>query len=318
MNRSKGTGNEGTGNARTGNEGAGNARTGNHIKNALRQVGGIVTGLLYPAHCPICDEILPGILGNGLPGTRDGILSGAAGRNSPGTAGGVLSGTAGRISPGIAGSGLAGADGICPACRARLRTVGEAYCAKCGKPLNDGQAVYCRDCAAAEHVFTRGRSLFYYEDIRESVYRFKYEGRQEYASFYADETVRVLGADIRSWNAEALIPIPLHKAKQKKRGYNQAALYAEALSARLGIPVLEGALVRGQNTVPQKGLNREERQKNLKKAFKFIRNDVKLKTTILIDDIYTTGSTVDAAGALLKQAGIADIYVITLASGNGI
>ncbi|MCM1537400.1 MAG: ComF family protein [bacterium] len=279
-------------------------RKGNSMKNAVRRIGGIVTELLYPAHCPICDRLLRGAAG--------GFLSGAAGERLSGTAGERLSDTAddGTL------SGTSG--GICPSCRARVKTVGDVYCAKCGKPLNDGQTVYCHDCAAAEHAFTRGRSLFYYEDIRESVYRFKYEGRQEYASFYADETVRVLGADIRSWNADALIPIPLHRAKQKKRGYNQAALYAEALSARLGIPVLEGALVREQNTVPQKGLNREERQKNLKKAFKFIRNDVKLKTIILIDDIYTTGSTVDAAGALLKRAGIVDIYVITLASGNGI
>ncbi|MCM1103165.1 MAG: ComF family protein [Clostridium sp.] len=302
----EGNGREGNGregNGRAGNGRAGNGRTENGIKNAVRRIGGIVTGLLYPARCPICDKILRGAAG--------GFLSGAAGERLSGAAGGLLSDTAGGTLSGTSG-------GICPLCRARVKTVGDVYCAKCGKPLNDGQTVYCHDCVAAEHAFTRGRSLFYYEDIRESVYRFKYEGRQEYASFYADETVRVLGADIRSWNADALIPIPLHRAKQKKRGYNQAALYAEALSARLGIPVLEGALVREQNTVPQKGLNREERQKNLKKAFKFIRNDVKLKTIILIDDIYTTGSTVDAAGALLKRAGIVDIYVITLASGNGV
>lgn len=236
-----------------------------------KRISEMLIGLLYPAHCPVCDE----------------VLSGRAG-------------------------------GICTPCRARLRTVGDPYCVKCGKPLHDGQLVYCHDCSTTKHMFTRGRSLFYYEDIRESVYRFKYEGRQEYASFYADEAVRVLGEEILAWHAEALIPIPLNKAKLKKRGYNQAALFAEALSERLGIPVLKGALVRERNTVPQKGLNREERQKNLKKAFKFIQNDVKLKTIILIDDIFTTGSTVDAAGALLQQAGVADIYVITLASGNGI
>lgn len=237
----------------------------------VRRMSGILTGLLYPARCAVCDEVLS-----------------------------------------------ASEKGICASCRACIRTVEDPYCIKCGKPLHDGQITYCHDCGTTVHAFTRGRILFYYEDIRESVYRFKYEGRQEYASFYAAEAERIVGEEIRSWNAEALIPIPLHEAKLKKRGYNQAALFAEALSARMGIPVLEEALARERNTVPQKGLNREERQKNLKKAFKMIRNDVKLKTIILIDDIYTTGSTVDEAGALLRQAGISDIYVITLASGNGI
>ena len=243
----------------------------NKAAMTARAVADTLTGLLYPGHCPVCDE----------------VISGRAG-------------------------------GICASCRARIRTVGDCYCVKCGKPLHDDQVVRCHDCDTMEHMFTRGRSLFYYEDIRESIYRFKYEGRQEYASFYADETARVLGEEIRAWRAEALIPIPLHEAKLKKRGYNQAALFAEALSTRFGIPVLRGALIRERNTNPQKGLNREERQKNLKKAFKFIQNDVKLKTIILIDDIYTTGSTVDAAGALLRQAGITEIYVITLASGNGV
>lgn len=207
---------------------------------------------------------------------------------------------------------------ICPTCRGQIRTVGERYCITCGKPLHEGQDAYCFDCASVKHCFTRGRSVFCYEDIRESVYRFKYEGRQEYASYYAEEAVRVLGEDIKSWHAQALIPIPLHKDKLRKRGYNQAALFAEELSTRLGIPVLDKVLVRERNTAPQKGLNREERQKNLKKAFKFVQNDVKLKTIILIDDIYTTGSTADAAGDVLRQSGIKNIYVVTLASGNGI
>lgn len=240
-------------------------------KRIVRGAADALWELLYPARCPVCDEVLPGTAG-----------------------------------------------GICPPCRARIRTVKDAYCVMCGKPLHEEGAAYCHDCRGTKHSFTRGRSVFYYEDIRESIYRFKYEGRQEYASFYADETVRLLGEEIRSWRAEALIPIPLHEAKLRRRGYNQAALFAEALSARLGIQVLEKALVRERNTVPQKGLNREERQKNLKKAFKFVRNDVKLKTIILIDDIYTTGSTADTVAALLKQVGISDIYIVTLASGNGI
>lgn len=237
--------------------------------------------LLYPPRCPVCDEALPFGLEAGM-------------------------------------SFSATVSGVCPACRARLRTVGEHYCIKCGKPLHEEQIMRCHDCTVQAHSFTRGRSLFYYEDIRESLYRFKYGGRREYASFYAAEVAGVLGEDIRSWHAQALIPVPLHRAKQKKRGYNQAALLARALSAYLHIPVREDLMIRTRNTAPQKTLDHAQRQKNLKKAFKIVQNDVKLKTAILIDDIYTTGSTMDAMGSLFMQAGVSNIYFITLASGSGV
>ncbi len=208
--------------------------------------------------------------------------------------------------------------GVCPACRGRIRTVGENYCMKCGKPLHEGQTVRCHDCERDAHVFTRGRALFHYEDIRESLYRFKYGGRREYAAFYAARAAAELGEDIASWHAGALVPVPLHAAKQRRRGYNQAALFAEELSALTGIPVREDLIVRVRNTTPQKELDYLQREKNLKRAFKLAQNDVKLKTIIIIDDIYTTGSTIDAMSRLLKEAGVSDIYFVTLAAGHGV
>lgn len=222
------------------------------------------------------------------------------------------------VCDGVMPAACAAEEGVCPDCRGRVRTVGEHYCIRCGKPLSEERTAYCGDCETHSHCFVRGRSLFYYEDIRESLYRFKYGGRSEYAAYYAREMERAAGDDIRSWHAQALVPVPLHRAKQKKRGYNQAALLARELSAIFEIPVREDLVVRVRNTAPQKSLNPSERQKNLKKAFKILKNDVKLKATIIIDDIYTTGSTVDAVGSLLMQAGVSDIYVLTLASGSGV
>src|SRR5699024_2139136 len=104
-----------------------------------------------------------------------------------------------------------------------------------------------------------------------------------------------LGTLIRSWHPDALVPVPLHPDRERIRGYNQAALLAQELGKRLDIPVLSGWLVRVKNTSPQKALEGAARQNNLKKAFKIVQDDVKLNTIVIIDDIYTTGSTIDAA-----------------------
>lgn len=93
---------------------------------------------------------------------------------------------------------------------------------------------------------------------------------------------------------------------------------AEALGRRTGIPVYPKMLVRVRNTKPQKTLNPEERQNNLKKAFNMGQNDVKLKVIIIIDDIYTTGTTIDEAAKVLKEAGAEKVYFVTLACGAGI
>ena len=114
------------------------------------------------------------------------------------------------------------------------------------------------------------------------------------------------------------MPVPLHKSRMRKRGYNQARVLAGELSALTGIPVYADWIGRVEKTVPMKDLPAAERQNNLKRAFKILRNDVKLNTIIIIDDIYTTGSTIDAMSRELRNVGVRRIYFITLAIGRGI
>ena len=121
-----------------------------------------------------------------------------------------------------------------------------------------------------------------------------------------------------SLGAQALVPVPIHKSRQRKRGYNQAQLLAEVLSVYSGIPVCDTLIARCGKTRPQKNLTDRERQNNLKKAFKILQNDVKLSTIVIIDDIYTTGSTIDAMCEILSSVGISRIYCLTLAVGRGI
>ncbi len=207
---------------------------------------------------------------------------------------------------------------ICYSCHQKLQPVREPRCRKCGKGLSKQEQELCVDCRNRTHRYIRGIALYEYDCIHESVYRFKYEGRREYADFYAQEIIRYLGGQIRSFHPDALIPVPLHPDRLKKRGYNQAQLIAEGIGAGMGIPVRSGVVGRVINTIPQKELAPAERQNNLKRAFKIQENDVKLKTIIIVDDIYTTGSTVDALCKVLESAGVERAFFITLAIGKGI
>lgn len=207
---------------------------------------------------------------------------------------------------------------ICTECAPKLTYIKPPLCLKCGKHIGDSEKEYCDDCAVHPHLFDSGRALFSYRSVSASIARFKYRDRREYADYFAACIQEQLGNFIRSCHAEALIPVPLHISKRRKRGYNQAQVLAEALSARTGIPVCTGLIERAVKTAPMKDLSAAERQNNLKKAFKICRNDVKLGIIIIIDDIYTTGSTIDAMSRELRKAGVERIYFITLAVGRGI
>ena len=204
---------------------------------------------------------------------------------------------------------------VCDSCQKELTPI-KSYCMKCGKHVQQGEE-YCDACREAPHSYSRGRCLFSYEGkVKKSIYRFKYGSRQEYAKAYAQLIAEEMGDFIQNCRADALLPVPLHIRRQQKRGYNQAALLAKALGSIYHIPVYSHLIRRTKNTIPQKKLTFSQRQNNLKRAFKFIRNDVKLNTIIIIDDIYTTGSTIDAIARLCQAKGIEKIYFLTIAGGK--
>ena len=114
------------------------------------------------------------------------------------------------------------------------------------------------------------------------------------------------------------MPVPIHPSRKRRRGYNQAELIARELSGLSGIPVNTALMERIKKTRPLKNLSHEERQNNLKRAFKIRQNDVKLNTIVIIDDIYTTGSTIDSMARVLHGAGITEVYFVALTIGRGI
>lgn len=207
--------------------------------------------------------------------------------------------------------------GVCTDCLGKLSVITNGICISCGRQLNSHDKILCSGCEELHHNFDGGRILYTYSSAKESLYRFKYGGRAEYADFYADELEFFLGDYISGLKADLLIPVPLHKDRMKSRGYNQAELIAKALAKRLNIPFSNKMVERSKNTLPLKTMRREERQNNLKNAFIMRGNDVKSKCVIIIDDIYTTGATIDEIAGLLKKAGVRKVFFLAIASAAG-
>lgn len=190
---------------------------------------------------------------------------------------------------------------------------------KCGKPVETMEQEYCRDCEKQTHLFEQGRALWLQKmPVTKGIYQLKFHNKRYYANVFAEEIVKEYGDWIKRKEIDEIIPIPLHKSKLRKRGFNQAAILAKKISLLTGIPINEKAVFRIRKTRPQKILNPEERSENLKGAFGVKKTwDVK-KTVLLIDDIYTTGSTMDRVTAVLKKAGAQKVYFLTISIGQGL
>lgn len=202
-------------------------------------------------------------------------------------------------------------------CRRLLQPVEQPFCYHCGCPLPDPAVEYCGDCRRKKTFVKEGRSLFVYRgSVQTSMYRFKYANRRQYAHFLAEESNRRLGEWIRKKEIDRIIPVPMYRKKQWQRGYNQAALFAEKLSALTGIACDTHACLRMRDTRPQKELSGSDREKNVKNAFQVCDFVVKYKRILIIDDIYTTGATVEAMAEALHDAGAGEIYVLTACIGK--
>lgn len=201
-------------------------------------------------------------------------------------------------------------------CEDRLTRIGRQYCLKCGRQLKSETEAYCGYCRKERHEFEYSVAVYVYrKDMKDSIYRFKYGNRQEYAEYYGRQMAKAIAARPEMKKASLIVPVPLYSGKLRARGFNQAELLAREISARLHIPMDAALVERVRATTAQKELGAFERRKNLKKAFKIRQNDVKLDTVIVVDDIFTTGSTIDSVAQVLKEAGAKKVYAAALAVG---
>ena len=206
---------------------------------------------------------------------------------------------------------------VCRACENQLHPIIKDYCLKCGRPVAP-EVEFCPECRKVHREFDRGRGVFLYNNrMRQSLLHYKYYGSREYGEYYAASICRYMERDIRAWNPDVIIPVPLHRARRRKRGYNQAQILAENLGRMLCIPVDSKSLARRKKTSPQKKLGHNERKKNLKNAFAVTPAFRPVRKVLLVDDIYTTGNTLDAAAKALKGKGVEKVYFLTISIGQG-
>lgn len=204
---------------------------------------------------------------------------------------------------------------ICPECRKRLPYIRGPVCLRCGRPVREGEAL-CADCAEIRHDFDAAVSGFLYDDVmREAVAALKYKGRKEYGRVLGRLLYACTEKKLRRFRAEAVVPVPVHAKKKRERGYNQAELIAREVAEGLKKPLLADALIRTKYTKAMKTLSAKARRTNLRNAFEIGPGFVPVRSALIVDDIYTTGSTADACAAVLKEAGVKEVFAVTLAVG---
>lgn len=277
-------------------------------RNWIYKVWDHLGPILFPLRCPVCDEIL----------------------------------TPEEVETGIHAN-----------CREKLYLIQGAACMHCGRPLGmvgevmqkkaerligERTEEYCLECQRKSYVrsfpyansakypqnhqmcisyITQGKALYLYRGaIKKTMYRFKYGNRREYAGFFAKETIRIYGDWIRQKQIEAIVPVPMFTKKQKRRGYNQAESFGMELSHVLGIPLDTKLIRRVKDTTPQKELNDVERKNNLENAFQIEKSIVQYSHLLVVDDIYTTGSTAEAVAKELIKIGVRQVYVLSICIGG--
>ena len=205
---------------------------------------------------------------------------------------------------------------LCSDCVSRIRYISPPFCKICGKP-EDKYFVgeLCRDCAPARKPFHRARSLGMYEGaLKTAIHKLKFKRKRSLGPIFGKLIIDYLKEiDIDLSEVDLIHSVPLSERRMKSRGYNQVDLFSEAVSTYFKIPLEREVLVRKKETKQQFDLPRELRFKNVRGAFKIKdANKIKDKTILLLDDIYTTGSTVFECSKALREAGAKKVYVLTL------
>lgn len=218
---------------------------------------------------------------------------------------------------GLCGVTVDHAGALCPTCWHDISFINAPFCACCGVPFSvdtrqDQEVLLCTACLTDPPPYTMARApLAYGAAAARLVSRFKYSAQLWLLPLFMPWLERA--APDLLHGVDALIPVPLHRWRLVWRGYNQAALFARALSASTGIKTDLSALTRRMATRPQVGLHRTERLKNVQNAFEAIPDRVAGKVVVLIDDVLTTGATITACCDALLRAGAREVRVLTLA-----
>jgi ComF family protein len=205
---------------------------------------------------------------------------------------------------------------ICPACRELMQMIASPLCVECGIPfIGVGEDHPCGGCITSHHHFNAARAALVYDGAgRDLIHSFKYRNKTHLRRPLALLTIERLSEFVRLRQPELILPVPLHRKRLRSRGFNQAILLAEIFSTHWHIPLDRHNLRRIRCTEPQVNLSARERHENVKGAFSVQNSDpVNGRRVLLVDDVLTTGSTVEECARVLKAVGAAEVTVVTVA-----
>ena len=206
---------------------------------------------------------------------------------------------------------------LCSTCRGEVPAVSSPLCTVCGIPFatQGGSDHPCGACLSTHPRFAAARAAVLFDGVaRDLIHRFKYDKKVHLARPLTLLATEALTSFAASSGAELLIPVPLHRRRLRERGFNQAVLLGRPLAKTWGVPLVVDNLNRVRWTEPQVTLSAAEREANVRGAFAL--SDpaaLRGRKVLLVDDVYTTGSTVAECSRVLRQAGAEAVYVITVA-----
>jgi competence protein ComFC len=206
---------------------------------------------------------------------------------------------------------------LCQSCRARAPRIVSPFCAKCSEPFSGAitQTFHCANCAHRTVYFESAVSAYRSRGlVRKLLHEFKY-GHQRHLrhplAAWLGETMN--DPRLHGRRFDLIVPVPLHPARERERGFNQATLLAEQLARQVALP-LRSVLERIRYTTTQTAYDRAERMENLRDAFRLRKNgNVRELRVLLIDDVLTTGSTLSECARVLKEAGAISVHAATAA-----
>jgi ComF family protein len=188
---------------------------------------------------------------------------------------------------------------------------------QCGRPFPKTPSApdhLCGDCLQSVFLFDSARSATQHSGVvRRRIHQLKFGGQLHWVPPLAELLATLVRREERALTVDMIFPVPLHVKRLRQRGFNQAGLLAKAFGHQVGIPVLFHVLTRKSWTEPQTRLNREERLRNVKDAFRVIdTGKVRERRVLIIDDVYTTGTTLNECAKTLKATGASEVHALTV------
>jgi len=203
---------------------------------------------------------------------------------------------------------------ICEKCYENIKTITSPFCERCGAPLKKDRK-RCEYCSQENFHFLRVRGLgFFTPPLSEMIHLLKYERKTKIAERLGILMGNLFRSDPALSDTNIIVPVPLHPSRLRERGYNQSQLLAEEISEITGKELMNHIVIRKKPTKSQTTLSHRERKENLKDAFKVVSSGSVLNKTILIvDDVMTTGATLNELAKVLKKEDAKKIYGLVLA-----